>query len=198
MLWAIVKAVTMVSRPQQAAAHQQQPHDEEDVIGPDEDVIDADGDELFHDGQRALPAAGKIVEGRMVVIEDFLMNQQPFFINVEESLMLRLVGKERTLNIRARPETPSCAKRRCSARACRSGSGSTRSNSRSSAWPSAASSKRGRKRLRMASFFDSMPSRVEQRFGRRHIQLVREICDVRDESAVQLALALTEYADRDS
>src|SRR5262245_29339123 len=44
-------------------------------------------------------------------------------------------------------------------------------------------------------------NRVEQRLGRRHIQLAREICDVRDEIAFQVALALAktkiEIAERD-
>jgi hypothetical protein len=60
---------------QQASPHQQQPHDEEDVIGPGENVIDPEGDELFHDCQSDLPAAGKVFEGRVVLIEDFLINQ---------------------------------------------------------------------------------------------------------------------------
>src|SRR5215510_3407111 len=62
-------------QPHQASSHQQQPHDEEDVIRPGKDVIDPEGDELFHYGQRDLPAAGKVVEGRMVIIEDFLTRE---------------------------------------------------------------------------------------------------------------------------
>src|SRR5262249_12286377 len=84
-------------QPRQASSHQQQPHDKEDVIRAGEDVIDPEGDELFHDGQRDLPAAAKVVEGRMVFIEDFLTSKQPLFMNVEEGLVLRFVGKERAL-----------------------------------------------------------------------------------------------------
>src|SRR5947209_3161476 len=85
-------------QPCQTSSEQQQTDDEENVIRPGEDVIDASRDELFHDGQRALPTTAKVIERRMIFIEDFLMRERTIFINVQEGLMLRVIGKERALN----------------------------------------------------------------------------------------------------
>ena len=77
------------------AAEQQQPDQEQEMVGPDQDVMDAGGDEASCHRERA---AGAIPEKYSIDgprgVEDDLLPQRAVLVDVDERLVLRVVGKE--------------------------------------------------------------------------------------------------------
>ena len=73
------------------AAQQQQPDEEEQVIGADQDVMDARGHELPDHSRHALTRACEVLEARMTRVEDHLRRQRVALVDVDERLVHRVV-----------------------------------------------------------------------------------------------------------
>jgi hypothetical protein len=85
-------------QPQQASSHQQQADNEQDMVRTGKDMINPSRNELLHHRGPALTITRSVNKDLTVLSEDLLMDEIVIFIHVEESLMLRIVWKERALN----------------------------------------------------------------------------------------------------
>ena len=77
----------------EAAAEQQQADDEEDVVGADGDVVDARSGKGCEDGEEALTGTGEEIHRRAAAVQDFLPDERVALVDVDERLMVRIVGK---------------------------------------------------------------------------------------------------------
>ena len=82
-------------QPGQRAAQEDQADDEQDVVGTDGDVVDAGRHERRQHRADAGPGAGVVVHRRPPRVEDRLMTQGAVLVDVDERLVLRIVGEER-------------------------------------------------------------------------------------------------------
>ena len=98
MLCATVNAVTIDRELPERAAEQQQADQEQQVVGADQDVMDAGRHELADDRQRALARAGEVLERGAAAVENRL-RQRLAFVDVQERLMLRIVGKHHRVDL---------------------------------------------------------------------------------------------------
>ena len=74
-------------------AEQEQPDEKEQMIGADQNVMDAGPHELADQRERALTGAGKVLESGTAAVENGLRPQRVAFIDIEERLMIRIVGE---------------------------------------------------------------------------------------------------------
>ena len=94
MLWATVNAVTTNSSCPHAAPEQQQADEKQQVIGSDQDVVHARRDEPLEHRPDALPGAEEVLVLGLAAAEDGLRRQLGVLVDVEESLVIRVVGEQ--------------------------------------------------------------------------------------------------------
>ena len=85
-------------KPAQAAARQQQPDDEEDVVRADRDVMDARGDEAAEHGEPPLSGAGVVIGPDAVLVEDVLPDDGLAFVDGDECLVRRVLREHTGAN----------------------------------------------------------------------------------------------------
>ena len=106
------------------AAEEQQADQEQDVVRADHDVVDAGRHERRQHRGDAGPAAGVVVHRRPPRVEDGLVPQRAVLVDVDERLVLAVVGEQRGVDRRRAPGRPAGRAAASGNRsACRSGTG---------------------------------------------------------------------------
>ena len=77
----------------QRSAEQKQSDQKQQVVRADQDVVNSGRHELPDDGGHALPRAGKVLECRVIAIENRLRPQIAAFVHIEECLVAGIVGE---------------------------------------------------------------------------------------------------------
>src|SRR4029079_18848503 len=88
-------------QPQKSASHQQQPHDEQNMIRAGKDMIDPCRNELFYHRHPVLARASAVGEDLIFLSKDPLLYQAVILVDVQECLVFRLIWKQCAMNFQS-------------------------------------------------------------------------------------------------